>query len=418
MEKTKTTQALEINSLKRWVKKLEKKQRSRTHKLKRLYKVGLSARVESSNDNEDLGEDASKQGRKIHDINADEDITLVNDQDDEQMFDVNDLQGEEVFVQEDVANKKVNAAGKVNVVIITITISAVATITTEEVTLAKALAELKASKPNVKGVFIQEPSESLTTTTISSKKSQDKGRAIMLKNILARESAQKEQEVNSALIEEWNDIQAKIDVDYLLAQRLQAEEQQELTIAEKATLFMQFLEKRRKFFAAKRAEEKRNRPPTRAQKGVSSMKRVNTLVDYNTESVEKSSKKAEAELMEGSSKRVGIELEQESSKKQKIDDDKETTELKQLVKIIPDEEGVAIDAIPLAVKPPSIVDWKIHKGGKSYYKIIRADGSLKIYLVFSHMIKSFEKEDVKTLWKLVKAKHGSTRPEEDYERVL
>nr|GEU51116.1 hypothetical protein [Tanacetum cinerariifolium] len=80
-----------------------------------------------------------------------------------------------------------------------------------------------------------------------------------------------------------------------------------------------------------------------------------------------------------------------------------------LVKIIPDEEEVEIDAIPLAVKPPSIVDWKIHKEGKkSYYKIIRADGSLKIYLVSSHMLKSFDREDVETLWKLVKAKHGST----------
>nr|GFD18251.1 hypothetical protein [Tanacetum cinerariifolium] len=46
------------------------------------------------------------------------------------------------------------------------------------------------------------------------------------------------------------------------------------------------------------------------------------------------------------------------AKKQKIDDDKDTAELQQLVKIIPDEEGVTIDAIPLAVKPPSIVDWK------------------------------------------------------------
>ncbi|GJV36327.1 hypothetical protein Tco_1408804 [Tanacetum coccineum] len=39
-EKTKTTQAEEIVSLKRRVKKLEQKKRSRTHGLKRLYKVG------------------------------------------------------------------------------------------------------------------------------------------------------------------------------------------------------------------------------------------------------------------------------------------------------------------------------------------------------------------------------------------
>ncbi|GJU09385.1 hypothetical protein Tco_1131781 [Tanacetum coccineum] len=55
LETTKTTQANEIDSLKRRVKRLEKKKRSRTHRLKRLYKVGLSARVEFSGDEEDLG---------------------------------------------------------------------------------------------------------------------------------------------------------------------------------------------------------------------------------------------------------------------------------------------------------------------------------------------------------------------------
>ncbi|GJV87404.1 hypothetical protein Tco_1531342 [Tanacetum coccineum] len=41
-----------------------------------------------------------------------------------------------------------------------------------------------------------------------------------------------------------------------------------------------------------------------------------------------------------------------------------------------------------------------------------------MYLVFSHMLKRFDREDLETLWKLVKAKHGSTRPKEGYERVL
>nr|GEV75460.1 hypothetical protein [Tanacetum cinerariifolium] len=85
-------------------------------------------------------------------------------------------------------------------------------------------------------------------------------------------------------------------------------------------------------------------------------KKVNTFVDYITELVEESSKKHKANVTKGSSKRAGTELEQENVKKQKIDNDKETTELQQLVKIIPNEEGVAIDVIPLAVKPPSIVD--------------------------------------------------------------
>ncbi|GJV95253.1 RNA-directed DNA polymerase, eukaryota [Tanacetum coccineum] len=73
------------------------------------------------------------------------------------------------------------------------------------------------------------------------------------------------------------------------------------------------------------------------------------------------------------------ELEQESIKKQKVDEDNETTELQRLIEVVHDKEEVAINDIPLVTKPPSIVDWKIHKEGKkSYYQIIRADGSSKI----------------------------------------
>nr|GEV56759.1 uncharacterized mitochondrial protein AtMg00810-like [Tanacetum cinerariifolium] len=131
------------------------------------------------------------------------------------------------------------------------------------------------------------------------------------------------------------------------------------------------------------------------------MKKVNTFVNFMIELVEESFKKGKAEVMDGSSKRAGTGLEQESSKKQKINNDKEIAKLKQLAKIIPDEEEVAINGIPLAVKPPSIVDWKIYKEGKkSYYQIIMVDGSSKMYLVFSHMLKSIDREDVETLWKL------------------
>ncbi|GJU87019.1 hypothetical protein Tco_1294565 [Tanacetum coccineum] len=101
-------------------------------------------------------------------------------------------------------------------------------------------------------------------------------------------------------------------------------------------------------------------------------KRVNTFEDFRTE------------LVEGKEKRAGTELIQEITKKQKVEDDKETTKLKQLMKIIPNEEEETIDAIPLAVKSPSIVDWKIYKEGrKSYYQIMRADGKSQMYMIFS-----------------------------------
>ncbi|GJR84165.1 hypothetical protein Tco_0154950 [Tanacetum coccineum] len=148
------------------------------------------------------------------------------------------------------------------------------------------------------------------------------------------------------------------------------------------------------------------------------MKRVNTFVDMDTELVE-GSKKAKAKVIKGSSKRAGDELEQERIKKQKICDDQEEAEMKKLMEVVPDEKEVAVDAIPLATKPPNIIDWKIVKEGKmSFFQIIKANGSAKRYSSFIQMLKDFDREDLKTLWKLVKAKHGYTRPEEGYARLL
>ncbi|GJW92695.1 hypothetical protein Tco_0170248 [Tanacetum coccineum] len=206
--------------------------------------VGSSRRVESSKD-EGLGEeDASKQGR-IADIDVDKDITLVNDQDDADMFDVNDLDGDEVIVD--------------NVDVVKTT-----TITDVEVTLAQALAELNSAKPKAVKVVIQEPEQELAFKLQAEEEER-----------LSKEKAQQTEEANIA----WDDIQAKIEVDYKLAQRLQAQD----------------------------------------------------------------------------SKRAGDKLEQENAKKKKVDEDKETTLLQSLIEVVlDDEDEVAIDAIPLATKPPTI----------------------------------------------------------------
>ncbi|GJV16370.1 hypothetical protein Tco_1361693 [Tanacetum coccineum] len=112
-------------------------------------------------------------------------------------------------------------------------------------------------------------------------------------------------------------------------------------------------------------------------------------------------------------------MEQESTKKQKVDEDKDTAELQSLMEVIPDKEEVAIDVVPLAIKSASIVGWKIHKEKKkSYYQIMRADGKSQMYRIFSHMLKSFSREDLEDLYKLVKAKYESTRPVEDLDLLL
>ncbi|GJY87576.1 hypothetical protein Tco_0502204 [Tanacetum coccineum] len=235
LEHIKTTQALEIESLKRRVKKLEKKKKSRTHGLRRLYKVGLSARIISSED-EGLGEeDASKQGRKNHDINADEDIYLVNVPRDEDMFRVNDLEGDEVIVESDVvAKKKDNEVNVVKEVVSTAgdaaSVSA-ATITTPSGSITTT------TKKTTTRILLQDPSE-IRTTTIPAIPSKDKGKGIVEEEPLKmkkkdqvlfdkqeairlqaqfdeedkivrekEEITREKEEANAALIAQWNDIQ-------------------------------------------------------------------------------------------------------------------------------------------------------------------------------------------------------------------
>ncbi|GJU78884.1 hypothetical protein Tco_1275954 [Tanacetum coccineum] len=53
-----------------------------------------------------------------------------------------------------------------------------------------------------------------------------------------------------------------------------------------------------------------------------------------------------------------------------------------------------------------------------YFQLIRANGSLKRYSSMIKMLQNIDREDMETLWKLVKAKHGNTRSEKAYERVL
>ncbi|GKB15660.1 hypothetical protein Tco_0849583 [Tanacetum coccineum] len=73
-------------------------------------------------------------------------------------------------------------------------------------------------------------------------------------------------QANIALIESWDNTQAMMDADFQLAQQIQIEEQEQLSIEEKLKLFVELLEKRKKHFAALRAKEKRNKPPTKTQK--------------------------------------------------------------------------------------------------------------------------------------------------------
>ncbi|GKA79846.1 hypothetical protein Tco_0786442 [Tanacetum coccineum] len=347
LEKTKSSQAQEITSLKRRVKRLEKKGGSRTYGLKRLYKVSLSRRVESSED-EGLGEeDASKQ-RRIADIDAD------------------------VVVETEVAFKDVN-------------------LSVDEVTLAQALAALKSAKPKADKVMLQEPLQGTITTTtvaitITAASTRPKAKGLVI---------HEQEQAHTPTVSSQQPLQLNVQ-DKGKGKMVEPEPVKKLSKKDQLMLDEELAFK----LQAEEEEEER-------------------LAREKAQQIEEANIVSWDHIYEEGKHICKDGYRIESAKKQKVDEDRETTELKRLIEVMPDEEEVALDAIPLAVKSSSIVDRKIHKKGKkSYYQIIRADGSSKMYLVFSHMLKSFDKEDLETLYKLVKAKYGSTRPVEDLDLVL
>ncbi|GKD00464.1 hypothetical protein Tco_1170738, partial [Tanacetum coccineum] len=382
--------------------------------------------------------------------------------------------------------------------------------TNEEITLAQTLIQIKAAKPKVvtiaattttirpkdRGVVVQEPSEFRVPQKTQPSSSKDKGKGIMIKpevplkrkdqialdeqiardiqakldaELLAEQKLAREQEeeANIELIESWENTQAMMEAGRLLAERLQSKEIEELTDEEKAKLFMELMEKRRKHFAALRAQEKRNRPPTKAQKRTQmstylkhmggytykqlkgksfdeiqklfdkEMKRVNTFVAMGSEVQESKEKKVEGseQTAKGSRKkmlrrkRARKEQQQESSKKQRMEEDKESDEVDEVSEddegelmkhlVIKKDEDIAIDVIPLATKLPMIIDYKLHKEGMLvHYQLIRADGSSKRYSSMIRMLQGIDREDLEALWKIVKTKYSDIRPEDEFERVL
>nr|GEX11007.1 ribonuclease H-like domain, reverse transcriptase, RNA-dependent DNA polymerase [Tanacetum cinerariifolium] len=176
---------------------------------------------------------------------------------DDEMFKVDDLAGEEVVMD--------SAAELVTIVKDSDALTT--DVTEDEITMAQALAALKSIKPNV---VVQEQETSTTipavATTVTTAVPTPRAKGLMksmlksykLKNKTARLSrAQQDKEVNSS----WNNMQAMMDADRLLAKMLQAKEKEEFYEVEKERLLVELIEKRKKHFATLRDQEKRNKPP-------------------------------------------------------------------------------------------------------------------------------------------------------------
>nr|GEX40455.1 hypothetical protein [Tanacetum cinerariifolium] len=324
----------------RRVKKLERRKRSRTYGLKRLYKVRLLARVESYEEER---------------LEVVDDITLAKALNDTKNA---KRKADKVVIQEPekgtttttpITITAASSRPKAKRLVIheqqqaptqqflhnnhhSVDIVEEAKEVVDDITLAKALNDTKNAKRKADKVVIQEPEKASTYTTVSSQQPsqvQDKGKGKIGSSKRAREELEQEN-----------------------AKKQKMEDDKESAKLKKCLeIILQFLKKRRKFFAAERAEEKRKRPLTRAQQRSIMCTYLKNIEGWKL----KSSKNKSFDNIQEISKSAREELEQENAKKQKMEDDKESAELKQCLEIIlGDEDDVNVDATSLSSNSPTI----------------------------------------------------------------
>ncbi|GKF16232.1 hypothetical protein Tco_0061150 [Tanacetum coccineum] len=190
-------------------------------------------------------EDASKQGRKIANLDADVEVTLVDEthgrNDEDLMFDTSVLDEQEVEVEK---VEKVDSTAKVEVT----TASAVTT-TVDELTLAQTLMEIKEAKPKAvtttattitpvrpraKGIIFHDQEEQAPASTlmVSSSQSQlpqakDKGKAKMVEPeipLKKKDQIMFDKEVAQKL-------QAELEAELEEEERLARQKEEEASIA-------------------------------------------------------------------------------------------------------------------------------------------------------------------------------------------
>ncbi|GJR26799.1 retrotransposon protein, putative, ty1-copia subclass [Tanacetum coccineum] len=126
-------------------------------------------------------------------------------------------------------------------------------------------------------------------------------------------------------------------------------------------------------------------------------------------------------------KRSGILLEKVKAKRlktsdvsaqeqQESDNQDEIINLQQWAVLVREETSVNIT--PSVVKVP-ICDWKIYKDKlREVYQIFRVGQAPKVYPYFESMLKDFDRDDLVTLWKLVKDRFKTELPKSDLEKCL
>ncbi|GKD09566.1 hypothetical protein Tco_1189251 [Tanacetum coccineum] len=299
-----------------------------------------------------------KKGRKIDEINQDPDISLVQHDAEIQVRYGHNMEFEYDFdaaKEVSTAKKDVSIAKPVSTAGVAVTTARVST--ADDITMAETLVYTRKSATKDKGKGKMPESETVQTKT-KTKLQQEQERlgyeaAVRLQVELEEEErlriARVHEPASSFNVEEWEDIQAR---DEELAQRLQAEEREKYTEAEQARMLAELINQRKRYFAAKRAKERRNKPSTQAQQRTYMSNYIKNMRSYTLKQlrgysfdeikillettmrevktfvlIESEVDRAVPELAVGSLKRdAEEELDQESSKRQKTGESSELAE--------------------------------------------------------------------------------------------
>ncbi|GJU62493.1 hypothetical protein Tco_1244328 [Tanacetum coccineum] len=448
LKQTKKVYGAAYTKLIKKVKKLEKTVKS--NQARRRAKIGVS-------DDED---DSSKQGWMIEEIDQDAGVTLVTpthsqeDQPEDQLG---------VFS----AAKVLADAAKENVHTYTRRRRAVSTgsgristasrlFSTAEESVSTAGASMPVSTAGkVQEVNISIPSpvvvkdkgkgkmeESEDEQTKRTKLQQEQERlgheaAVRLQEELDEEERKRMARVHEATQsftkEEWENIRARVEADEELSMRLQAEERNKYSEVDQAKMLVDLINQRKKYFAAQKAEAKRNKPMTQAQQRNYMINYIKHMGSHTLEKLKRYSFDELKELFETTMKNVNtfvpIETEDKGralelgtrSSQATIINYAEVRSSKRAAEVELDHEGSKrqnTNEASGSVKYP-IIDWEVYtEESRKYWKIIGVGNHTEAYQFFEDMLKIFDRDDLVMLWNLVKERFSSTEPTDDKERTL
>nr|GEY15369.1 integrase, catalytic region, zinc finger, CCHC-type, peptidase aspartic, catalytic [Tanacetum cinerariifolium] len=343
--------------------KLERRNKLKVSKMRRLKKVGTAQRVDTSDDT--VMDDVSKQDRIIASMHAYVDVTLKDvaeiakevalDAELKESADDDEIEPDEL---QEVA--EVVTTAKLMTKVVTV---ASATITAAAPTLTTAAAPTLTTTPTLtlttapsaarrrKGVVIRDPEETATRSTIihTEPKSKDKWKGIL--DDVIDQVQRKEKEDNTVM--RYQALKRKPQT------KAQAKKNMMIYLRNMAVFKMDYF-KRMTYDDIRLIFEKK--------------------FNSNVAFLEKTKEQMEEEDSRALKRKVESS-EDKAAKKQKLDEE-----------------------VP-------VVDYEIYtEKNKPCYKIIRADGSPQLFLSFLSLLRNFDREDLEVLWQLVKERFASSKP--------